>query len=569
MPPGNLERLISLTASRPPPTFRLLLPASAQAPASVRSHRFDPHGYLSMNVDLIPPIHSHAPELPIASLKPTRAQASRRSSQPGRFRRLRKVALIGLAICAPIAYLARPAKHAADALTSPVRRGDLPVVVTERGELDSTRLVVVRCEVEGAASKLVSLLPEGTPVVKGQEVGRFDTDELQKRFADQEIRWKSADGRAKAAIGDYEVQKNRELSEIDKAELALDLAKITLEKYQQREFAVALENKQGKVGLGRKELKEAEDNLDFTRSLVKKGFLPLEQVRVQELAVEQKRIAVREAEAELGMLQEYERRLKTVELAGKAREAERQLTRTRASQKAATERARTDVEAAETTVRLEKQTLDRIQLQIDRCVVKAPQAGIVVYFKRGYYDETTRIQAGATIYYQQPIFTLPDLTSMKAKVKIHESVIKKIAIGQSASLQVDALPNHPLTGTVKSVGTIAQSEGYRQTVKEYLVEIEVLDLPTHAGLKPGMTAEVRIHVQTVAAALMVPLQAVTEYEGASVCYVQTDHGLERSSVEIGESNDQYIQVLAGLLEGDPVALDARSRAAAEIRAARQ
>ena len=157
---------------------------------------------------------------------------------------------------------------------------------------------------------------------------------------------------------------------------------------------------------------------------------------------------------------------------------------------------------------------------------------------------------------------------MKVKVKIHESVIKKIAKGQKATLQADALPNRPMSGTVKSVGTLAQSEGWRQTVKEYLVEIEIDDLPTDGGLKPGMTAETKIHVQIVPSALMVPVQAVTEYEGKPVCYVRKGRGLERRQVEVGESNDQYLRSSAGR-RGENVALDARSRAAAEVKAAKQ
>jgi HlyD family secretion protein len=158
---------------------------------------------------------------------------------------------------------------------------------------------------------------------------------------------------------------------------------------------------------------------------------------------------------------------------------------------------------------------------------------------------------------------------MKVKVKIHESVIKKIDLGQTATLKVDAQRNLRLDATVKSVGTLANSEGWRQTVKEYLVEADINDLPTSAGLKPGMTAEVKIHVRTIPDTLMVPVQAVTEYEGKAVCYVKRGRGLERVNVEVGDSNDQYIQVLAGVGDGDEVALDARSRAAAEVKAAKK
>lgn len=464
--------------------------------------------------------------------------------------------------------LFRPRIAATDVLTADAIRGDLPVVVTERGELESTQSVLVRCDVEGERSKLVHIVPEGTHVKAGDEVARFDTDELKRRTSEQEVKWKNADSKAQSATGDLEVQLNKELSDVEKGELLWELAKIDLEKYLNREYQALLSKQQGNLGLKKKELKEAEEQMEFTRGMVKKGFVALEQMRIQELAVEGKRFEVRQGEAELGVLEEFEHKRKITELKGKAREAERELDRTKKSQKAATAKAKSEAESLKTTADLEKQALDRMRAQLDRCTIKAPQDGIVVYFKR-YYDEGSRIQPGAVVFFQQPIFTLPDLEHMKVKVKIHESVIKKIAIGQTATLQVDALPNHPLTGTVKSVGTLAQSEGWRQTVKEYLVEIEIENLPTSAGLKPGMTAAVKIHVQTVPNATMVPVQAVTEFEGNPVCYVRNGRGLDRRPVTVGESNDQYIRILDGVSEGEAVALDARSRAAAEVKAAKK
>lgn len=476
--------------------------------------------------------------------------------------------LLAFAIVAVAYFVGRPSSRGGDYLTAPVVRGDLPVVVTERGELESTNSITVRCDVEVKEIKLVTIIPEGTRVAKGDEVATLDADELKNKFAEQQVKWKTADGKAKGAAGDLEVQTNKEQSEIEKGELAWKLAKIDKEQYEKRGYQVELDKREGAVGVAKKELKEADDNLEFTRNLVKKGFMPLEQIRIQELTVASVRYKVSQGEADLGMLREFERIRKITELEGKAREAENELKRTRASQKAATAKAKSDSEAADVTAKLEKTTLDRFEAQISKCVIKAPQDGIVVYFRR-YYDEGSRIQPGALVYFQQPIFTLPDLEHMKVKVKIHESVIKKIAPGQKATLQVDALPNVPLSGTVKTVGTLAQSEGWRQTVKEYMVEIEIVDMPTSAGLKPNMTAEVKIHIRTVPNVLMVPIQSVTEYEGKTVCYVKNGRDLERRQVEVGEANDQYIQIVDGVAEAEEVALDARSRAAAEIKAAKK
>ena len=91
-------------------------------------------------------------------------------------------------------------------------------------------------------------------------------------------------------MADLAVQRNKEKSEIDKAKLALTLANIDLKKYEQSDYDALLSKQQGELGLNKKELKEAEDNLEFTRGLVKKGFAPLDQLRIQELAVETKRL---------------------------------------------------------------------------------------------------------------------------------------------------------------------------------------------------------------------------------------------------------------------------------------
>ncbi|HJZ94332.1 MAG TPA: efflux RND transporter periplasmic adaptor subunit [Gemmataceae bacterium] len=465
-------------------------------------------------------------------------------------------------------YVGKSGGRGGDVVTAAVIRGDLAVVVIERGELDSIKSVLVRCEVEGEKSKLIEIVPEGTRVGKDEVVARLDTDELKKQYDLQKVKWKTAEAKAASALGDLKVQQNKEQSEIDKARLAWDLAKIDLEKYEKREYQALYNKQKGLVELANKELKEAEENLEFTKNLVRKGFVPVEQLRIQELGVAEKKYKVSQGEDELGVLVEYDQKRKTTELKGKAKEAEDEYKRTKDSQKAATEKAKNEWDAADIMAKLEDVTLKRIDTQLARCVIKAPQDGIVVYFKR-FYDEMARIQPGALLFFQQPIFTLPDLEHMKVKVKIHESVIKKIGPGQKATLIVDAIPNYPLTGTVKTVGTLAQSEGWRQTVKEYLVEIDIDDLPTSAGLKPGMTAETKIHVQTLHDTLMVPVQAVTEFEGRPVCYVGKSKNPERRSVEVGESNDQFIQIVSGLTEGEEVALDARSRAAAEVKAARK
>jgi HlyD family secretion protein len=451
-------------------------------------------------------------------------------------------------------------------LTAKVTRGDLVITVTERGELESSQSLQVNCEIEGGG-KLVTILPEGTKVTKGQEVARFDTDALSKAISLQDVKREQAVGKIKTAEGELEVQKNKADSEIAKADLAWILAKIDFESYEKGEFDVEYDKRNGALKKAEKEKKEAEDTIEFSKTLVKKGLAQTQQLRALELNVISTDLIVRQLKADITVLTDYTKKRKMIELKAKADEAERELERTKKSQDAATQKVAGELAAAQKTADLEKQELVRLQAQLDKCVVKAPGDGIVIYFNERYWDPNSRVRPGSTLHFQQPIFTLPDLDKMKVKMKIHESVVKKVLLNLPATMKVEALSsNQILHGKVLTVASVAQNDEWRGGgVKEYLTEVSVADLPPEAGLRPGMTAEVKILVKTVPDVLTVPVQAVTESDGKHVSYVVAAGVVERRTVEVGDSNETLIQVKKGLSEGDQVALDARVRAAAELK----
>ncbi len=460
----------------------------------------------------------------------------------------------------------RGTRSTGDVLAATAVVGDLPIAVVERGELESAQSVEVRCEVDGREIKLVSILPEGTPVKKDQEVGRYDVDAIDKLIAEQSVKSEQAEGKARAARAELEVQENKAKSDVAKADLNAQLAELDLEKYEKAEYEADYNEKKGAIDLAQKDLEEAKTNLQFMDRLVTRGLAQMEQRKLKEMELNQKEYLLKRDQAKLLVL-EYDKRRKLVELKYKASDAKLELDRTKKSSQATVDKARSEWEAAEKTAKLERIQLERLQSQRAKYVIKAPQDGIMVYFKRPW-DETARIQPGAMLYSQQPIFTLPDLNHMKVKVKIHESVVKKVKLGLPATIKVDALANVVLHGTVLKVATLAQSD-WRSSVKEYETEISIDDLPPSGGLKPGMTGEVRILIETRPNVMMVPVQAVTERDTKHYAFVVGAMGVDRREVQIGESNEQFVQILEGLDEGETVALDARARAALEAKASQR
>lgn len=442
---------------------------------------------------------------------------------------------------------------------------ELPITVIERGELESSKTVEVRCEVEGEQIKIVDLLPEGTRVSEGDIVVRFDTDKLARSIAEQEVKSRTAEAKARAGEEDLEVAKNQAASEIAAAKLALKLAEIDLRKYIEGDFPQEKREIEGEVLIAQEELKRAHDRVIYSERLRRKGYLSAGEAEADKFAETKAQNTLNLGKEKLHVLEKFTRERTEAELSANSEEAVREMERVTRSQKSTITKADSEYRVAVATAEIEKAQLDRLKQMLERCTVKAPREGILVYNKDRPWDPTSRVQVGGVVHFQQRLFSLPDLNELQVRVRIHESAVKKLQEGQAAEIRIDAFPNRVLTGVVEKVATLADSRGFwdQRGVKEYETMVRLTDVPEDGGLKPGMTAEVKILVNRLSDVLVVPVQAVAEQSGSHVLFVIADDKLERRAVVVGENNDQFIQITSGLSVGDRVALDARARVEAE------
>ena len=74
-------------------------------------------------------------------------------------------------------------------------------------------------------------------------------------------------------------------------------------------------------------------------------------------------------------------------------------------------------------------------------------------------------------------------------------------------------------------------------------------------MRPGISAKAEIHIETRTQALFVPLQSVFAEDGVQYCHVHVPGGPPvKRKVQIGTSNDTYLEILDGLAEGEKVLL---------------
>jgi multidrug efflux pump subunit AcrA (membrane-fusion protein) len=84
----------------------------------------------------------------------------------------------------------------------------------------------------------------------------------------------------------------------------------------------------------------------------------------------------------------------------------------------------------------------------------------------------------------------------------------------------------------------------------------IVKLPSVQGLKPGMSAEVEVVLARHENVLTIPAAGVLEMAERDFCWVKTGEGVkQRRTLQLGDNNDNFIVVKAGLEEGDEIVLD--------------
>ena len=168
------------------------------------------------------------------------------------------------------------------------------------------------------------------------------------------------------------------------------------------------------------------------------------------------------------------------------------------------------------------------------------------------WQSGNKYQVGDQVWTGQPLISLPDLSQLKATVKINEVDIAKIVKGLNVEIKPDAFSESKFTGTVMEVANLAVNKTGSTKIKVFPVEIYLNE--THKDLLPGLTVSCRIIVDKLENVLFVPIDAVHKEAGKSYVYKKSGGSYDKVEVETGRSNSDYAIIASGLDEGDEIAL---------------
>lgn len=202
------------------------------------------------------------------------------------------------------------------------------------------------------------------------------------------------------------------------------------------------------------------------------------------------------------------------------------------------------------SIEQDRKRLDEAEETLKKMFVTTPSPGIAIVGHN--WSSGNKYQAGDQCWSGMPLIQLPDLSQLKAIVKINEVDISKITTGLKVEIKPDAFSDSIFTGTVSTIANLAVNKDDKSKIKVFPVEILINE--TNENLLPGLTVSCRIILDKIDDVIYIPLVAVFSEGDKSYVYVKSGSSYNKTEVETGESNTDYIIIRDGLKENDQVAL---------------
>src|SRR5256712_9069181 len=164
-----------------------------------------------------------------------------------------------------------------------------------------------------------------------------------------------------------------------------------------------------------------------------------------------------------------------------------------------------------------------------------------------YGQQLPQFQIGDTARAGQAVAQIPDMSNWEVNARIPEADRGHLEPGQKVSIRAAAIPGREFKGHIKSVGASTGSAWERT------FECRIALEETTPELRPGMTSNILITVESLDDVLWVPSQALFEIDGRSFVYARKAEGFTPHDVTLVRRSESQA-IISGINEDQIVAL---------------
>lgn len=428
--------------------------------------------------------------------------------------------------------------------------GPFDISIIESGVLEARRSVTLASDLPSNKAKIIFLQPEGATVNPGDVIVKFD----KSPFIEDIAKLKAEISEASAALAQAEeemqltIQQGRATTEGMMHNV--EVARLKHSNLNEAEFPLRKAKSKNDLLTAEQKFTLAKKKANSMKDLLEQGF-------TKRREYEQARAAINTASAELELAKQQDRLLNEMIGPGEIRQSElklAELERKVSEQKKVAQHKMALKNAG--MIRLNhrydvlKKSLKTAEALLEKTVLKAPVPGFVVYKTVSVQGEMRKVQVGDSVWQHNGFIVLPDMSEIITDLKVRETDISQIEVGQTAVIRPQAYPGLALNGRVETIGTLATSAD--DEMPRFLVRVAIDKVDSK--LRPGMTVRTRIQAGQYDDVVRVPVEAVFYSGDQAVSFLWKLNKAEAVAIETGPSDGNYIIVTKGLSGGERLLL---------------
>ncbi len=199
------------------------------------------------------------------------------------------------------------------------------------------------------------------------------------------------------------------------------------------------------------------------------------------------------------------------------------------------------VTAAEENVKQSEASLTDAKWQLSRTTIYAPMSGRITRLN---------VEVGETAIMgtlnrdAATLLTISDMSVLETKVKVDETDVSRIAVGDSAVVQIDAFPDTTFLGRVVEISNSSvrgATAGTTDQAIDYEVTVRILNPP--ADTRPDFSSTAKIITDTRTQVLSIPIIALTVRENEAIKTTDAPPGATTPAVEVGKRDVEGVFVV--------------------------
>jgi HlyD family secretion protein len=169
-----------------------------------------------------------------------------------------------------------------------------------------------------------------------------------------------------------------------------------------------------------------------------------------------------------------------------------------------------DIETRQQQIKQEQASLATTKYNLSQIIINSPMDGIVT---RRNIEEGETAVVGTMNNAGTVLLTIADMSVIEAEVEVDETDIPTVALGQEATVTIDAVPDKTFRGRVTKIGNSPIQAASGQTQQRATNFKVVITLEGQIpDVRPGFTCTAEIVTARRTDALAVPIQALTVRE---------------------------------------------------------